>query len=82
MTVTPYRIYWVCKCGHNFGEGRHDRFMTFGFNKLCPACGEDVGLHGSINQVDRKTSRWVRKIDFKFFDPKTWHSEWKEEFKI
>ena len=72
---------WFCKCGYCFGEGRHDRFMTFGFNKLCPECGEDVGLHGSYGQVNRETRRWVRKIPFNLFKFSTWNCGYNKEVK-
>jgi hypothetical protein len=72
---------WICKCGHCFGSKGETRFTSFGFNYLCPSCGEDVGSNGSYTQCESKIIRWVRKVEFNLLNPKTWFSEYKEEIK-
>lgn len=73
---TYWHNIWICKCGYNFGEGSHSRFLTFGFNHLCPDCAEDVGSHGDENAVKRKTVKWVREVEFNLFSPLTWLSHY------
>ena len=78
---TSWHYICQCKCGFIWPSANATRFTTFGFHRLCPDCGENVGDQGEWNQAQIKTVRYIRTVPFNLFDTKTWSNCWRMETK-